>query len=63
MDIEIIFMSSSTPKKISGVDAVYTKGGLLCVQVGRMIYKYPLLNVFSVCHEHGHHWGTGMKEK
>ena len=61
MGVEIIFMSSSTPKKITGVDAVYTKDALLCVQVGEMIMKYPLCNVFSVCHPHGPHWGTGRK--
>jgi|WetSurMetagenome_2_1015567.scaffolds.fasta_scaffold1209705_1 hypothetical protein len=61
MEVEIIFMSSSTPKKITGVDAVYTKDALLCVQVGEMIMKYPLCNVFSVCHPHGPHWGTGRK--
>ena len=68
MKIEIIFHSSSTPKQIKKVKAIYTKGGFCCVQVGRkrkadMLQKYPMENVFSVCHKHGFHWGTGQKVK
>ena len=59
MDIEIIFHSSSTPKKMSEVRALYTKGGLLCVQMeDGLIIKYPLMNIFSVAHYHGKHLGT-----
>jgi len=58
-EIEIIFHSSSKPKKCENVDAVYTKGSLLCVQYSDgMIVKYPLLNVFSVAGMHGPHWGS-----
>lgn len=63
MIIEIIFISSSTPKKIDAA-AVYTKGGLLCIEwmpdeEGRaLITKYPLLNIFHVAHYHGDHLGT-----
>ncbi len=63
MQVEIIFHSSSTPKRIKA-HAVYTKGGLLCVQLpDRMVIKYPLGNVFSVAHKHGPHWGTTEKRE
>ena len=60
MDIEIIFQSSSTPKRCADVAAVYTKGGLLCLQYADgLIVKYPLCNVFSVAsNKHGPHWGS-----
>lgn len=59
MRVEIIFHTSSTPKVIRKAYAVYTKGGLLCVQLkGGMIVKYPLCNVFSVAHKHGRHKGS-----
>ena len=59
MKIEILFHTSSTPKICRGVVAVYTKGALLCIQYkSRLIVKYPLCNIFSVAHKHGHHLGT-----
>jgi len=59
MKIEIIFKSSSTPKVVRKVEAVYTKGALLCVQLkDGLIIKYPLENVFSVAHKHGKHLGS-----
>lgn len=58
-EIEILFHSSSAPKRCKGVIAVYTKGALLCVQYkDGMISKYPLCNVFSVSGRHGPHWGS-----
>ncbi len=66
MRIEIIFISSSTPK-VMEASAVYCKGPLLCVEIppdkrGRvMILKYPLCNVFQVAHYHGRHAGTTKK--
>jgi hypothetical protein len=73
MDIEILFHTSSAPKIIENVQAVYTKDGLLCIQyhgvytgtipkykgyVGIWILKYPLCNVFHVFGPHGDHGGT-----
>ena len=59
MEIEIIFHCSSTPKVIKDVEALYTKGGLLCVQLDDgLIIKYPLINIFSVAHYHGNHLGS-----
>jgi hypothetical protein len=64
MEIEVIFNSSSGIKKIQNVKAVYTKGGFCCIQVimpddePSMIIKYPLMNIFSVVHPHGDHWGS-----
>ncbi len=64
MEIEVIFHSSSTPKKIDKVEALYTKGDLLCVQLEEgLIIKYPLLNIFSVAHYHGYHLGTSQNVK
>ncbi len=63
MRVEIIFISSSTPK-VMRASAVYCKGPLLCVELlpdkkGRvMIVKYPLVNIFSIAHYHGYHAGT-----
>ena len=63
MKVEIIFISSSTPKTVDA-SAVYTKAGLLCVELvpdkkGRtLILKYPLCNIFHVAHYHGRHLGT-----
>ena len=63
MRVEVIFMSSSTPKVFDNATAVYTKDGFACIgyidESGvDMILKYPLVNVFSVCHPHGPHGGT-----
>jgi len=59
MEIEIIFHTTSTPKVCKDVEAVYTKGQLLCVQYrDRLIVKYPLCNVFSIAHYHGSHLGS-----
>lgn len=58
MKVEIIFHTSSTPKTIEAF-AVYTKGGLLVVELpDGLLLKYPLCNVFSVAHKHGKHLGT-----
>jgi len=60
MLVEIIFHTSSKPKVIEA-DDVYTKGGLLCVQLPpprNVILKYPLMNVFQVSHPHGPHEGS-----
>lgn len=63
MQAEIIFISSSTPKVVEA-EAIYTKAGLLCVELmpdehGRtLILKYPLCNIFHVAHYHGEHCGS-----
>jgi hypothetical protein len=65
MKVKIIFVSSNAEKVFENALAVYTKAGLLCIEDGDdiedgqpMICKYPLVNVFSVCHRHGNHWGS-----
>ena len=58
MDIEIIFKDSSKPKHIEGASDMYTKAGFCCIRVGEYIFKYPMENIFSVCHKHGFHWGS-----
>ena len=62
--VEIIFHTSSTPKKMDDVYAVYTKDGLLCIQHNNgLIMKYPLCNVFSVAQWHKNHAGTTRDKK
>jgi len=59
MKVEVMFHSSSTPKVHEDAVAVYTKGALCCIELeDGMIVKYPLENIFSVCHRHGPHWGS-----
>ena len=63
MEVEIIFCSSSTPKKCKNVEALYTNGGLLCVQYqDGLIVRYPLTNVFSTANYHGPHLGSSRKD-
>jgi hypothetical protein len=62
MTIEIFFHTTSTPKEIKNVDAIYSKGALLCVQLhNRQIQAYPFCNIFSVCYEHQAHTGSTRK--
>lgn len=62
MKIEILFHTASTPKICKNIDTIYTKGAFFCVQYkDRLIVKYPLCNIFSVAHYHGHHLGTTKK--
>ena len=63
MKVEIMFHSSSTPKKVE-VEKTYTKGDFFCTQYkDGLIVKYPLLNIFSVANYHGDHLGTTQKCK
>lgn len=57
MEIEILFMDAAGPKRIE-VDNYYSKGGFLCLRIGDELIKYPMQNIFSVCHKHGPHWGS-----
>ena len=59
MEVEIIFHSSSTPKKITNAAQLYTKGQMVCVQLDDgWIIRYPLVNIFSVANKHENHIGT-----
>jgi len=61
-EIEILFHSSSSPKRFQVV-ALYTKDALLCCQKkDGLIVKYPLCNVFQVAHKHGQHCNSGVAE-
>ncbi len=63
MEVEIIFHSSSTPKRIKNVKQLYTKGQMVCMQLDdEWIVRYPLLNVFSVASKHENHIGTTQNE-
>lgn len=59
MEMEIIFHSSSNPKRIKNATQLYTKGDMVCVQLDDgWIVRYPLVNVFSVASRHQYHIGT-----
>lgn len=61
-EIEIIFISSNTPKRMKAV-ATYTKADFFCVQrADGMIIRYPLLNIFQVANMHGPHVGSSVGE-
>lgn len=61
-EIEILFHTSSSPKRFNVV-ALYTKDALLCCQKpDGMIIKYPLCNIFQVAHMHGVHINSQFKE-
>lgn len=61
-EIEIIFISSNTPKRMSAV-ATYTKAGFFCVQrTDGMIIRYPMMNIFQVASMHGSHIGSSVGE-
>lgn len=62
MQVEIIFKDATKPKQID-CDNVYTKGEMLCIRQKDYIYKYPLMNIFSVCHKHGCHIGSIEHQK
>lgn len=58
MKVRIIFKDAAAEKEYDA-DNVYTKGEMLVLRVGDMLVKYPLMNIFSVCHKHGNdHWGS-----
>lgn len=58
MVVRIIFKDASAEKEYE-CDNLYTKGEMLVLRVGDMLVKYPLMNIFSVCHKHGNdHWGS-----
>lgn len=62
IEVEIIFKDAAAPKVID-CDNIYTKGEMLCIRQGEDIYKYPLMNIFSVCHKHGFHMGSRAYQK
>ena len=63
MEVEVVFMPGTAPKRFNNVDNIYTKGDMLCIREGEWIYKYPMIHVFSVCHKHGAHWGSNEHKK
>ena len=61
-EIEILFISSNTPKRMRAV-ATYTKADFFCVQRSDgYIIRYPLLNIFQVASKHGPHIGSSQGE-
>lgn len=63
IDIEIIFQSSSRPKRMT-VEDIYTKAGFVCLQCADgLIVRYPMMNIFSICSKHGPHLGSCRDEE
>ena len=47
MTIQIWLLETSQPITHTAENA-YTKGGLYCVKVEELVYKYPLCNIFRI---------------
>ena len=61
MIAEIIFKDSCRPLEIE-VEDIYTKGGLLCLQLpGGMIRRYPIGIIWSITSPHQCHIGSTRK--
>lgn len=58
MEVRIIFKDATAEKIYKNATNVYTKGEMLVIREGDWLWKYPLMNIFSVCHKHGEHWGS-----
>jgi len=43
-----IYLDTSNAPVVYDAEAVYTKGGLLCIKVGKKYVKYPLCRVHKV---------------
>ena len=57
-DIEIIFRTSSAPKKMT-VDAVYWEAGRVSLQLeDGTIIVHPTDVIFSIAYKHSKHLGT-----
>ena len=63
MEVRVIFMDATAEKVFKNVDNIYTKGGLLVIREGDLLYKYPLERIFSTVHKHGAHWGSNAWKK
>lgn len=63
MEVRVIFKDAVAEKVFEHADNVYTKGGLLVIREGDWLWKYPLTEIFSVCHKHGGHWGSHKHKK
>ncbi|MDY5861887.1 hypothetical protein [Agathobacter sp.] len=63
MEVRVIFMDATAEKVFKNVDNIYTKGGLLVIRDGDLLYKYPLENIFSTVHKHGAHCGSRAWKK
>ena len=62
MEVHIIFKDATAEKIFTNVCNIYTKAEMLVVcekddNGDKWLWKYPLMNIFSVCHKHGEHWG------
>lgn len=58
MEIRIIFKDVTAEKVFKNAENIYTKGGLLVIREGDWLFKYPLIEIFSIVHKHGNHWGS-----
>ena len=68
MEVHIIFKDATAEKIFTNVCNIYTKAEMLVVcekddNGDKWLWKYPLMNIFSVCHKHGEHWGSEEHKK
>lgn len=63
MEVRIIFKDAVEEKVFTNADNVYTKGEMLVIREGDWLFKYPLMEIFSVVHKHGEHWGSRKHKK
>ena len=68
MEVRIIFKDATAEKVFHNVCNLYVKSEMLVIcekdsNGEKWLWKYPLMNVFSVCHKHGHHWGSEKHKK
>ena len=62
MEIHVIFKDATVEKIFSNASNIYTKGEMLVIREDDWLYKYPLRNIFSVCHKHGDHWEVILRK-
>jgi hypothetical protein len=55
--VEISLHDTSQPIVHKEVVNTYTKGGMYCVYVDEVVYKYPLANIWRICESYGKHQG------
>ena len=61
---EILFKTSTGPKRLKNVKAMYTKGTYTCFSFtdSKLLLKYTTENIFSICSNHREHAGSSSKE-
>ncbi len=53
--VQVQLRETSQPIHHNEVTNTYQKGDLYCVQVGDVVYKYPIANIWRILEEYGEH--------